>query len=186
MANEFDPAMMLKNYGMMPLYYGKTWPELPIQLGRIYRDNIAQIPWLPAGWESVVMPTMTGTQEVFYVPAPSTANYLDAATGKVAYGGQFLDSPEKKAWWDDFARQVNSAVAQYAAQKSAEGKKELDALYSNIKFIDDAIAIADLASAPLNILKDAAHFYENFKGVISFAVIAGVIGYGVHRFTKKK
>ncbi len=186
MASEFDPDMMLQYYGVYPLYYGTTWPELPIELGRIYNDKISQIPWLPEQWTSVIMPSMTGQQQVFYVPAPSTATFYNKTTGKTERGAQFLDTPEKQAWWDDFASQVASAVTKYAAYQAELGKKELANIYANQQMLDTAISLVNLAAAPVNFAKDVASTYQKFQGAIHATLVIGGVGLLAMMFLRRK
>lgn len=175
----------IEYYGVYPLAYGgvSEWRDLVFQLGRLYRDRVASLPWIPRDWEAMVMPSMMGNGEFFMI-APSTANY-PGPDGKPVYGAKFLDTTEKKKVWDEIARIASKIQQDYAAGQVAAGRKVMEAAYANTAFWNKAIAIADFAAAPINILVDAAETYAKFRGLISAVVIIGGAGLVIHHFMRR-
>jgi len=180
-----DTNQSIKYFGVYPIPYGGVpeWRDLSFQLGRLYRDRVATLPWIPSNWEAVVMPAMTGNTESYMI-APSKANYAD--NGKMGYGAVFLDTPEKKQVWDEIAQTASKVLTDYAAGQVAAGRQEMEQAYNNTKFWDAAVNVANLAAAPLNLLTDTAEFYTKFKGLISAVVVIGGIGFAIHSFTRKR
>lgn len=172
-------------YGVYPLAYGGVpeWRDLTYQLGRLYRDRVATLPWIPADWENVVMPSMNGSGEFFMI-APSTANY-PGPNGKPVYGAKFLDTLEKKKAWDEIAKMASKIQQDYAAGRVAAGRLEMERAYNNVQFWNNAVAIANLAAAPFNFVKDVANTYDKAKGLFHVAVVIGGLT-AVYFYFKKR
>lgn len=180
-----DNNQAIKYYGVYSLAYGTApeYKELVFQLGRLYRDRVLELPWLPDNWGAVVLPAMTGNTP-FYMIAPSTATWTTGGTS--GRGVDFLDTPEKKKVWDEISKTATKIQQDYAAKRVAEGRKEMEEAYNNTAFWNSAVNIANLVAAPVNTLIDASEFYAKYRGVISAAIVIGVLGYGAHMFTRRK
>lgn len=142
----FSPANqpnLVRELGVYSLPYASTWPVLRDILARIYRERAGAIDWLPPNWLTRVM-LMHGQKD-----GQGNAVVLIPASAKVTPAISFLDTPAKRAWWDEFSMRANDAVVMYAAQKAAEGRVQLDKLYADTRFWDHAINLAQFLAAPV-------------------------------------
>ncbi len=142
--NRYD--QLIKYYGVGVQEYGRAWPELKTQLLKIYRDKVAGVPWIPADWLPTVE-LIAGISTNVPIVVPSTANY----DGGV--GADFLDTPDKRQWWNELANLSSAAVAQYAAGKSAAGKLELDRLYAASEFWSRAYDWGVILASPVTFVR---------------------------------
>ncbi len=165
---------LIKNYGVMTYPYGMRWPDLASKLEVLYRDKLASIPWLPSDWRSVVMGALHGKDGNIVAIVPSTANYPGGA------GAYFLDTPQKKAWWDQLAAATSKAISDFAAGKAADGKRALDAAIANAEFWnegagDKMIQWARILASPVT--GTVAAFNNPYKTTaIAVAVGGGILG----------
>lgn len=168
-----DNNQAIEYYGVYSLPYGVVpeYRDLVYQLATLYRDRVAELPWIPKEWDAVVMPAMNG-QQPFYMIAPSTANY-PIGGGKLGYGAKFLDTPEKKKVWDEIAATASKIQQDYAKGQVEAGRREMKEAYDNVQFWNSAVNIANLAASPVNTLVDVSEFYAKYRGLISAAVVIG-------------
>jgi hypothetical protein len=154
---------------MYPMPYATVWPELADQLSRVYKKT-ADIPWIPASWLPTVL-SLNGKNGQILVPAPTTiSGGLDVS---------WIQTPEQKAWWNDFNKRANSIIVLYAAQKQEEGRAELERLYADADFWNTGfgatlIDIQDnLRTAGKNILDPLANpgKYLAIGGVVLAALL---------------
>jgi sensor c-di-GMP phosphodiesterase-like protein len=141
-----DQNALIKYYGVMTQPYGNTWPELKTILMTIYRDRVYKVPWLPSDWLDTIE-TANDISGNVVVIVPSSASYPGGQ------GAVFLDTPEKKAWWNELASASNSAVQKYAKQKASEGKQELDRLYAASDFWSRAYDWAVILASPVTAVR---------------------------------
>ncbi len=161
---------LIKNFGVMTFPYASRWPDLASKLEVLYRDKLANIPWLPTEWRAVVLDSIHGKGGNIVAIVPSTANYPGGT------GAYFLDTPQKKAWWDQLAAATSKAITDFAAGKAAEGKQELDDAIANADFWnegagDKMIQWARILASPVTGLK--AGFDNPYK---TTAIAVGVGG----------
>lgn len=174
------PDLLLQKYGVYTLPYATNWSELTSVLSRIYRDKLSEVPWIPKDWYGTIMGYVHNKNGNIAVVAPSSAT---ATNGK---GILFLDTPEKKQWWDELAAASSKAVKDFAANKAAEGRREMEAAYADSAFWDSAYKIAALLASPVHAVKDAADAYDKYKGFIKGAAIIGAIGGLIYMVTRRK
>ena len=161
------PDSLLRYYGIYTLPYDKTWPELTERLRKLYNDRLTNVPWLPKSWASVVLNNVHGRDGVIAVIAPSTANYNGGR------GADFLDTPEKKQWWDELAASTSKAITSFAAKKAEEGRAEINSAYNDIRFWDSAYKFANLLAAPVNAVSSAANTYDKYQWAFNPLIIVG-------------
>ncbi len=137
---------LIQYYGINTQLYGNAWPDLVKQLEAIYADKLSRVPWLPADWLDTIKLIDSYGGNVAVV-VPSTASRIGGA------GAEFLDTPEKKAWWDELAATVRSAITKYAAGKQAEGAKELQTLYGASAFWSRAYDWAVVLASPVRVVQ---------------------------------
>ena len=174
-----DADSLLKKYGVYTQPYGTVWPELTAALTKLYQNRLANVPWLPRDWVNVILGSVHGRNGNIATIAPSTANYNGGR------GADFLDTPEKKQWWDELAAATSKAIMAFAAKKSAEGQIELQAAYDDIAFWDSAYKIANFLAAPVNALRSAADTYNKYQGFFNPVIVIGVGLVGLYVFTRK-
>ncbi len=139
LSNAYLQTVLGPQFGMyMPGTYGDRWPMLVLQLKAIYRKRVAGIPWIPSNWLATVE-SLLGHDSQIITP-------LSSRGAKIG----FLDTQEKRDWWDRFAADVNTAVSQYAADQQAAGAANLERLEANAVFWDRAYNIAQALAAPIN------------------------------------
>lgn len=153
--DSYSQEFTIPMFGTYTLQYGKTWPELTEALRKLYRDKVGVMPWLPPSWFASVNALHGGPNGEIMVIAPSGATY---AGGK---GVPFLDTPEKKAWWDTLAKQVAEIITKYAENKAVEGRAELEKAYAaaafwNVGAGQKLIQWAQVAASPITTLTAAA------------------------------
>lgn len=164
-ADPYNPMTLQPALGCYSLQYATVWPDLANQLTAIYRDKVGGIPWLPAGWLQNVM-ALHNQNGMILIPSP--ANSTPAIP--------WLNTPEKKAWWQAFHQIANKAVMDYAAKKAADGKIEMERAYSNAAFWDSAYKVASLLAAPVTAVRDAAETYSKYGGLIKTGAVVGLVG----------
>jgi hypothetical protein len=156
---------------------GEAYPELNTKLLNFFRDKVSEIPWLPAGWYDAV----AGIQANFPGSQVRIAPALLVSGGVNKLAPDWLDSDEKRQYWQELNVQSNSIVQKYAAGKAEEGRAELDQLYANAAFWDRAYNIAvAIRDAPANAVKAAGEVvtgiaWEGLKGFIIPAAIVAVV-----------
>jgi len=175
-----DADGLLKNYGVYTHPYGTVWPELTAALTKLYRNRLASVPWLPRNWISVIMGSVHGANGNIAIIAPSTANYNGGR------GADFLDTPEKKQWWDELAASSSKTLMAFAANKAAEGQAELEEAYDDAAFWDSAYKIQNLLRSPLHTVMYAADTYTKYQWLFNPAIIVGAGLVGLYLFTRKK
>ncbi len=164
-ADPYNQLTLQPSLGCYALPYATNWPDLSNALAAIYRDKVAGIPWLPPGWIQNVM-ALHGQNGMILIPSP--ANSTPAIP--------WLNTPEKKAWWQQFHNIANGAVMDYAGKKAAEGKIEMERAYSNAAFWDGAYKVASLLAAPVTAVRDAAETYDKYGGWIKKGAVVGLAG----------
>jgi hypothetical protein len=144
---------------MYALPYATTWPELSAQLLNLYDERASPIPWLPPMWIDYVH-SLHGAEGQVLVPAPAN----------VTPGIPWLDTPEKKAWWNDFAARATAIVTRYAAKQADAGRGELAKLYADSAFWNRAYQIAYVLATPV---RGAQAVYNN--PLTSAAIVGAVV-----------
>lgn len=156
---------------------GEAYPELNTKLLTFFRDRVAKIPWLPAGWYDAV----AGIQANFPGSQARIAPALLASGAVNPQAPDWLDSADKRQYWQELFAESNKIVTAYAAGKADEGRIELDRLYANSAFWDRAYNIAvTIRDTPENIVKAAGKVatgiaWEGIKGFIVPAVLVAVV-----------
>lgn len=159
-----DNNYLIKNYGVYTLPYATVWPDLADKLAVLYRDKMRDIPWLPLGWSGYVTGSENGKNGNIAIIAPSTANHPDGA------GAYFLDTPEKRAWWDKLANMSSEVLRNYAAKEAAKGKVLIDRAYADAQFWTNAHQWATILGSPVTAIRGA---FNN-----PFATVGGALGIG--------
>lgn len=130
--NQIGPKL-----GMMAQGYADRWPDLSNRLLSLYHTQVADIPWLPSYWLGTV-DALHGRESQILVPITSMGANIP-----------WLDTPDKKAWWNDFAGRVAKVVGQYAASQQAAAQAQLTALENDAVFYDRAYRLASALAAPI-------------------------------------
>lgn len=166
-AVNLDQDTLLKKYGVYTQAYGNAWPELTVILRNLYKNRLVKVPWLPSDWERVILEGVHGRNGNIAIIAPSTANYNGGR------GADFLDTPEKKQWWDELAASTSKAVTSYASKKAEEGRKEIAAAEADIAFWNSAYQFANLLASPINALRSASETYTKYQWAFNPLIIIG-------------
>lgn len=164
--------------GMYTLQYGKTWPELATLLSKLYADKVASMPWLPQNWLATVSALHNGPNGEIMVPAPTSATY---SGGK---GIPWLDTPEKRQWWDALANTARSIITKYADKKAAEGRIELEKAYAAADFWNVGMGMriinaAQVLAAPVTAAQAVAKGVTSYpKATIAVVAVGGALVLG--------
>ena len=153
----------IKYFGFYTMPYAGAWPELKTQLYKIYKDRLFPLPWLPADFRLQLLGSMTNNNIVMI--APSTASYPGGQ------GAQFLDTPEKKAWWDQLASITTKAVKEYAAGKTNEGRVTLAHAYATSDLMSNLVSWATIIAAPAHAARAA---WNNPYTTTATAIAVGI------------
>ncbi len=167
---------LIQYYGVMTQLYGNAWPELKSIMMTIYRDKVSKVPWLPSDWLEMIE-NLNDVSGNVVVVVPSTANYAGGV------GPSFLDTVDKKVWWDQLASAASSAVQKYASGKAADGKKQLDQLYASSDFWSRAYDWAVILASPVTAVRAA---WNNPYTTATLAVGVGLLVWLVTRATGKR
>jgi hypothetical protein len=170
---------LIRYYGVYTLPYATVYPELEKQLRQLYETRVAQVPWLPKSWRSTIMSNVHGREGKIAVIAPSTANYNGGR------GAEFLDTPEKKIWWDELAASTSKAITAYGAKKAAEGRIEIQDAENDIAFWNSAIKLTQFAAAPVSIVQQSAEVYDKTKWLVNPTIMIGAAAIGAYLLFNK-
>jgi hypothetical protein len=174
-----DHDTLLKKYGVYTQPYATVWPELGQRLRQLYATRLVNVPWLPSDWQTVILGSVHGRNGNIAVIAPSTANYNGGR------GADFLNTAEKKQWWDELSAVTSKAITSFAAQKAEEGRREIAAAEADVAFWDSAYRFANFLAAPVNAFKSAADTYNKYQWAFNPAIVIGVGLAGLYFFTRK-
>lgn len=173
LSSTYDESHITPAIGMYAEPYAKVWPDLAVSLKAIYKDKVADVRWLPPGWWATVDALMPGNEGAVLVPTSSFDPLAPA----------FLNTAEKKAWWDEFHTYASDAVRQYAAGQQAAGAAALNTAYDKAAFWNRAYLIADGLQTPVKFgiaaVSAAGQAAEAAASVVSKfnpAVLAGIVG----------
>ena len=136
-----DAKTLADRYGMYALPYATAFPDLTAKLGALYRERVADVPWLPDGWLSRVG-VLNGSDGSILFPAPSPS-------------APWLDTPAKRAWWREFSAVTAAAGTAYAAGKADQGRALIAKADANLAFWTRAHEIATVLAMPVTIVQGA-------------------------------
>jgi len=181
MTYQYTEASLRPSLGMYALPYGTRYPELVTLLQTLYDEKVAPINWLPSNWGSDVRALNGGTDangnRWVLIPAP--------ASGPLLAG--WLNTPEKRAWWDQFAMAATGAVGRYAANDAKAGAAELDAAYKRAAFWDTAYNIAYTLATPVRVAGAVASGTVNvLKSPFATFGLLALLGLGAFLYLKRK
>lgn len=165
----YSTAQLGPKLGMYAQGYADRWPELSRRLKDLYRARIAKIPWIPSFW----MPTVEalhGRESQVLVPLSSRSENIP-----------FLDSDEKRAWWDKFSRDIHEVIRLYAANQQQAGAAELQRLNDNAVFYDNAYRFASVLASPVTAIKT---LWQN--PILTGVLLWGGLGIAVLLYLRKK
>ncbi len=132
---------------------GTAYPELKAILGKLYRDKVSKLPWLPANWLTEVEALQTANPTALIrldsvLMANGTVRTSSNAGGPIPL---WLSSvPDRTKAWQMLFDATNEAIVAYARNEQMKGKAQLDQLYAKAEFWDTAYRVA-LATATFGV-----------------------------------
>lgn len=129
---------------------GVTWPELGRDLLKLYRERVANLPFVPAGWLAQIEREHNAGNIMVLRPAlfPGTSTPVPDAMPA------WLSSIEAKKAWTEASERVRLVVNAYAQGKLEIGRREMAAAQFDAAFWNGLYtatkAVADL---PKNIVE---------------------------------
>jgi hypothetical protein len=174
----YSTDWLLPRYGMFALDYADRWPELTEALRRMYLDKTAGIGWLPKDWRASVN-ALHGASGKLLMPVQASAVSSTGETPK------FLDTAAKRAWWNDFQRQVVAAQQAFVDGERTKGLAQLESMYANSRFWDGAYNIATVLATPVTVVRGVAGFAANYPRAMQAILIGGVALVAWYFFRRK-
>lgn len=164
--------------------WGTAYPELKAQIKEIL-IKASGIPWLPQGWKDMALDIDSRHPgDVLQV----VRVYNDAGGRLNNVIPRFLDTDEKKTFWNDLSKKVNAAVILYAQNQAKAGAAELAILNAKAAFWDGAykfaVAVRDAPKTVIGAAGDVA------SGIVSetlkkFAIPLIVVAIGFIVWTQR-
>lgn len=174
----YSTDWLLPRYGMFALDYADRWPELTTALRRIYLEKTAGIPWLPRNWRASI-DALHGSSGKLLMPVRSFATASNGETPK------FLNTPEKRAWWDDFQEQVQAAHQAFLDGERSKGLALMNAAYANTRFWTAAHNIATVLATPVTAVSGVVGFMAKYPQAAQMALVGGVLLAAWYFFRRK-
>jgi hypothetical protein len=188
----YDQASLIPTLGMYALPYATVWPDLAVQLGALYKDQLQFMPWLPSGWYDNVM-ALHGQNGYVLIPGPAIYNGAPLP---------FLQTQDQINFWAGLNQAAASIISQYAAGQQAAGAAQLQQLYANAAFWNTgfgatminaqqaAYNVADAAGnvvkAAGNVAKGAGSIFGLLTGSPTMVMVTAVAGLGIFLALKFK
>lgn len=170
---------LVPNYGMHAVDYADVWPELTSALRRLYADKTAGISWLPRGW-AVAVDSMHGKQGKMLLPVRS---FAVSSTGQTP---KFLDTAEKRAWWDEFHNQIKAVHQAFVDGKRQDGLRLMQAAYDRSAFWTAAHNIATVLATPVTLVTGTVGIMAKYPRLVQGVLIAGGLLAAWYFFKRKK
>lgn len=143
MADPYDMTVTIPALGMWAQPYATAYPELVGQLDDLYHSRADLINWLPWGWMGSV-DALHGHNGYIMVPAPASA---PNAPGLIKI--PWLDTPDKVAWWNDFAKRGTALVEAMGRKDLAAGQNIIAQANNDANFWNTAYSIASTLALPI-------------------------------------
>lgn len=167
-----------KKYGIyIQAGIGNAYPELKAQTLKILVDRVGSVPWVPAGWADAVRSLNAQYPDALIKGAPALMRDGSINPNAPAW----LDTAEKRQWWQEMANATSEAQSAYAANEITKGRAIMDAAYARAEFWSRAYDFANaVAEAPKRVISAAGDLatgatWALVKGfIVPAAVIAGV------------
>lgn len=170
-----DRSAFLARTGFDLQLRGGAWLPLQDSLRDLVQARLRKVAWIPTDVIDALMavPRTQAGSLIIAVPVPYTMRNGTPAPGMP----RWLDTADKRIWWDDFAAEIQQAAMAFNDGQIARGRILMNQAAANIALWDRAIAIAKFLGAPVRLLEEgAAQFLSSnvFK-----VLMVGGIAYGI-------
>lgn len=183
LAQESDKAWKTLGVYIQP-GIGTAYPELNKLLQAFFKSKVSTIPWLPAGW----MDSQAGLQASYAGDQVRIAPVFKGDGSISPLAPSWLDTPEKRQFWQELFKRSNEIVTAYAAGEAAKGKVLLDKLYAEAAFWDRAYNVAVFVrDLPKTVVGAAGDFASGIVGEFlkKFWIPLLVVGVGFIVYTNR-
>ena len=178
MTDVYSNDWLVPRYGMHAVDYADVWPDLTAALRKLYLDKTAGIPWLPADWRASIG-TLHGSEGKLLLPVRS---FAVSSTGQTP---TFLNTAEKRAWWDQFHAQVQDMHQKFVDGKRQEGLALAQAAYDRSAFWTKAYNIATVLATPVTMVQGTVGVMAAYPKLVQGALIGGAALLAWYFFRRK-